>query len=82
MTAEKKTFLVCYDYGMGGLWGLLSAQSESDIRRIFPELSIFQERPRWMKDEQYVRIVEKQRHDIDETPKGMLKAVIEDRLAD
>lgn len=27
MSIEKQVFLVCYDYGMGGLWATFVAQS-------------------------------------------------------
>ena len=33
-------FLVCYDYGMGGLWGVLMAPSDAAIKVKYPELFI------------------------------------------
>jgi hypothetical protein len=79
MLYVKKRFLVCYDYGMGGLWGFLSAKSEKDIRRLYPELTVFINRPSWMSDDQYHRIEQRQPYDIDEVPRGMLKTVVGDR---
>jgi hypothetical protein len=40
--------LVCYDYGMGGLWGVLIAASEGAIRATYPELEIATSLPKWM----------------------------------
>jgi len=50
MEADKKLFLVAYDYGMGGLWGAMLAHSEEEIHAEYPELSVAHERPRWMTD--------------------------------
>ena len=82
MTDNKESFLVVYDYGMGGLWGLLLARSEKEIRDLYPELETLRERPPWMKDEMYDRIVRKQRYDIDAPPRGILKAIIGQRSHD
>jgi hypothetical protein len=76
---EKQPFLVAYDYGMGGLWGLMHARSEDEIREKYPELVVVTERPGWMTDLDYARMQQSERLDIDEAPKGMLKAVVTDR---
>lgn len=78
MTGEKQPYLVVYDYGMGGLWGVMLARSEEEIARLYPELVVVHDRPRWMSDERYARICERQ-YDIDGAPRGMLKAVLSDR---
>lgn len=41
-------FLVCYDYGTGGLWGVLMAPSVAAITAKYPELDIADEPPAWM----------------------------------
>src|SRR5262249_2283848 len=41
-------FLVCYDYGTGGLWGVLVAPSASAISARFPEVVVVERRPDWM----------------------------------
>ena len=76
---EKQLYLVCYDYGPGGLWGVLLARSEEEIARVYPELVIAHDRPRWMSDDLYARICECEFHDIDGAPRGLLNAVLADR---
>lgn len=52
----KREFLVVYDYGTGGVWGLALACDSSEIKRRFPELKIVENRPAWMDDEQLQNI--------------------------
>ena len=72
-------FLVCYDYGMGGLWGAFVAPNEEVIKAVYPELDVVHERPTWMTDEQFQRTCDTELHYVDETPWGMLNAVLDDR---
>ncbi len=44
----KRRYLVCYDYGMGGLWSYVLAESVEAITLAYPELTVFEERPDWM----------------------------------
>jgi hypothetical protein len=44
-------FLVLYDYGQGGVWAYVIADSAEDIRRAFPALSVHDKPPAWMKAE-------------------------------
>jgi hypothetical protein len=76
---NKHLFLVCYDYGGGGLWGTMMARSESEIRAVYPELVIVNERPKWMTEERYKQLCEEQLHDIDGAPWGILNALLADR---
>jgi hypothetical protein len=41
-------FLVGYDHGLGGLWGVLLAVDRAAIRARFPELTVVDRRPDWM----------------------------------
>jgi translation initiation factor 2 gamma subunit (eIF-2gamma) len=41
-------FLVVYDYGMGGVWGFATAESELDLTQTSPELQVIHEIPQWM----------------------------------
>jgi hypothetical protein len=69
--APKRTFLTVYDYGMGGVWSFIDAESGEAIEKRFPELKVVAERPAWMTDE-IVRTIEQSRHfDID-APAGWL----------
>jgi hypothetical protein len=42
-------YLVLYDYGQGGVWAYLVADSAEQIRREFPALRVYDEPPNWMK---------------------------------
>ena len=79
MTVEKQVFLVCYDYGMGGLWGTFLARSEQEIHDLYPELLVVRERPKWMTDEDFEGLLDRELHDIDGAPWGILNAVLADR---
>jgi hypothetical protein len=79
--AEKKVFLVAYDYGGGGLWGAMMASDEGAIRERFPELTIVSERPSWMSDERYQQILDTECHDVDGAIWGILNALISDRAS-
>jgi hypothetical protein len=48
MTAGKTTFLVCFDYGTGGIWGLVDALSADQIRALYPHLAVVDEDPPWL----------------------------------
>jgi len=75
---SKSSFLVAYDYSMGGLWGVLLARSAEEITTIYPELGVAAERPAWMSDETYERLVDDP-YDIDGAPRGLLDALLADR---
>lgn len=75
----KRMFLVAYDYGSGGLWGAMMARSEDEIHKVYPELTVVQERPKWMTEERYRRLCDQEMHDIDGAPWGILNAVVADR---
>ncbi len=45
----KQRFLVADDFGMGGVWAYLWAESEDEIRRNYPALQIVNETPDWLK---------------------------------
>jgi len=78
---EKQRFMICYDYGMDGLWGILLARSEDEIHQTYPELAIVKEQPAWMDDADLARINAEEPEDIDEPPRtaGILRAVVADR---
>lgn len=45
----KQRFLVVDDYGMGGIWAYLWAESEREIREKYPTLQIIKEAPDWLR---------------------------------
>jgi hypothetical protein len=68
----KKQYLVVYDYGMGGLWGVIAARSEQEILQKYPSLEVVVARPGWMSDAEYSLIISKNSFDIDDEPRGWL----------
>lgn len=68
----KKNFLVAYDYGMGGLWGVIRARSAAEINHRFPKLVIVSRRPDWMEAEDFCPEV----FDID-NPSGWLLKILQ-----
>jgi len=75
----KKEFLVVYDYGSGGLWGVMRAKSAEEILAKYPELSVTSERRAWLTDIVMAEIRRAESHDIDDEPSGLLEAVLADR---
>ncbi len=55
--AGDNEFLVCYDYGMGGLWSVAKHRLEAAILRCIQGLNV-NERPEWMDDEDLARMRE------------------------
>jgi hypothetical protein len=41
-------YLVAYDYGTGGTWGFVTAESEDEVVRTFPQLTVVHQRPEWL----------------------------------
>lgn len=62
----KKRFLVAYDYGTGGLWGLAAAVDEEEIAAKFPQLQIHLNRPAWMTEDIYDRVSSVNSFDVDD----------------
>ncbi|MCA1696584.1 MAG: hypothetical protein LC749_18710 [Actinobacteria bacterium] len=75
----KREFLVAYDYGGGGLWGVMFADDKEQIRASYPELGIALERPAWMTEERLQELRDREWHDIDGAPWGILNVIIADR---
>lgn len=79
MEGAKKEFLVVYDYGWGGLWGVMQATSAEEILAKYPELIVTSERPAWLTDIVMAEIRRAESHDADDEPSGLLEAVLADR---
>lgn len=79
----KRSFVAVYDYGMGGIWVMIQAESPEQIEERYPALSVVSEGdPEWITPEKWVEINEEwispsERFDIDH-PTGWLDA--EDEL--
>jgi hypothetical protein len=75
----KKSFLVLYDYGMGGVWAIIDARSEDEIIDKYPMLTVRESRPAWMTDEKYDKTASTLKFDIDDPPTGWLLALAESK---
>ena len=82
MAADKRRFLVCYDYGAGGLWASILARSEQEITDLYPELDVLVEYPEWLTPERAESLASAEELDIDGAPVGLLNVVLETRAKD
>lgn len=72
----RQPFLTCYDYGMGGIWQYIVADSREQITSKYPQLTVFSEPPTWW----YERPIPNLRsYDIDAEPQDILKSLSEGR---
>lgn len=46
----KLGYLVGYNYGQGGLWAYVLAESAEQITEAFSDVEVFHQRPPWMTD--------------------------------
>lgn len=61
-------YLVLYDYGSGGLWAVLKAESKQKILETIPKLQILDTRPSWMTEQNYQEILKETGYSIDSIP--------------
>ena len=66
----KSRYLVCDDYGMGGVWAFITARSPDEITAKYPQLTVPTEPPSWMTTENEPG--EDMTFDIDDPPSGWL----------
>ena len=76
----KKEFVVCYDYGMGGIWGPVWATSVQEITDKYPELVVVEAKPEWMSSDLWRTILGRPVADVDGEPNTVLQAALEDRI--
>ena len=67
--AMKQKFLTLYDYGTGGIWTYIRANSAKEVSAKYPKLTILEKDPDWFTDEdrQATKTV-----DIDDPPDAFL----------
>jgi hypothetical protein len=75
MARKKRPYLVSYDYGQGGVWAYILAESTQLIRRSFPLLEIFREAPEWMTSGDIDEIKKKMTIDIDDESNPFLASL-------
>ena len=69
---DRREFLVLYDYGQGGLWALVRAGSPEQVRRRYPQLQVFDERPPMVSDAMFAAIESGGVVDVEDPPTGWL----------
>ena len=77
-TMKQKHFVV-YDYGQGGLWAFIYADSPQQIVELYPELKVVSEIPAWMTDELRSRLETTETYDLDSPPSGLLADLLRER---
>ena len=76
----RREFLTLYDYGQGGVWTILLASSEEEVRTKYPELKIVSSPPGSMTEEDLEGIrSHRQAIDIDDRGDPFLRSLREAR---
>ena len=74
----KKKFLTAYDYGQGGIWRFILAESEQQLNEQYPELTVFHEYPNWM-DAEIIETLEQLVLNIEDSESEFLVALRNER---
>jgi hypothetical protein len=80
--AVSESFLVVFDYGQGGLWAYVRADSADAITRKYPELQVFRRPPDWMAPDLQEKLRATQTYELNEEPRGLLARILKDRTSD
>jgi hypothetical protein len=75
----KTGFLAVYDYGTGGAWVYLLADSAAQIRERFSGLRVVSDRPDWPGNEEDQHLRERMTIDIDDTENRFPAALLQQR---
>lgn len=76
----KREFLTVYDYGMGGVWKIILAESAREIEERYPELNIVTDPPGTMTEEELADIRSRRNAvDIDDLEDPFLASLREHR---
>lgn len=86
MSDDRKRFLVCFDYGMGGIWRTVTAPRATLISALYPELDIIDpdDLPKWMSHDNYMEYLNNDltaEEDVD-APGTFLQMLIATRIED
>lgn len=72
----KQPHLVVYDYGSGGVWAVILSSDKGQIAAKYPLLQVVDQRPAWMTEDEYRKILATLAFDVDAEPHGWLLSVI------
>jgi len=56
LVKRRRRYLVLHDYGQGGVWAYINADSRSDIARAYPQLEIYDKPPEFLYEADLMRI--------------------------
>jgi hypothetical protein len=71
----KKRYLVAYDYGMGGAWASVLADSAEEITSKYPSVKIVTRAPKWLDAARLRELEERMTVDIDDDDHVFFRAV-------
>jgi hypothetical protein len=71
----RSEFLVLYDYGTGGSWAYLQADSEGQIHARYPQLKVMTVRPEWLTPEVDANLRRRMTIDINDSENPFLAAL-------
>ena len=71
----KQPFLTVYDYGQGGVWRVLLADSADEVVSKYPELEVLTEPPPWMSADLLHDIEDRMTVDIDDQDDSFLESL-------
>ena len=75
ISLEKREFFAVYDYGMGGIWYVILAQSIKDVQRRFPFFKVFDSPPEFITENEVSRIHSENFQDIDQPDSNYLSII-------
>lgn len=75
----KQKHLVVYEYGQGGRWAFVYADSAEEIFERYPELKVVNEVPGWMTPDLRSRLEAAETYDLDAAPSGLLMDLLRER---
>jgi hypothetical protein len=73
---DRRDFFALYDYGQGGLWVILAAESAELIRSKYPMLHVFEGEPPMLDPAAITAIRRTGVQDIDAVPTGWLADLV------
>ena len=71
----KQPYLVVYDYGQGGVWAFVLAESPERIKAVFRDLDVVEDRPTWLTEERAKNLPT---FDVD-APEGWIARLVKQR---
>jgi hypothetical protein len=69
---SRKDFLVGYDYGQGGLWAIVRAETAEQIRARYPQVAVYSEPPTTLDAATLTTVRSTPAVDVDDPPTGWL----------